>query len=229
MPPDNSVLAEQFASGGGAIFEHTNATLIIPGEPNTVVTDKGNLKGDVVVQASGEPFWRNEIFRGRMWLKMSYALAAELADPNECPDGRYITTDAPMRTIRSAQREGHPVLIFGGESHEFDEDTFDADSRCRALIEDVQARFKVTRVHCRWLAGDFMPYDRIPFIGPDPEHPSIYVVTGYRAWAGDAADRRGPNTRYLAFVGVVLADVLVGAHQVAKLESDPVDQQPHQQ
>jgi glycine/D-amino acid oxidase-like deaminating enzyme len=175
-------LAERFASGGGAIFEHTHATLIVTGEPNTVVTDKGNLKGDVVVQASGEPFWRNEIFRERMWLKMSYALAVELEDPNECPDGMYITTDAPMRTIRSAQRDGHPVLVFGGESHEYDEGTFDADSRYRALIEDVQARFKVKRVHCRWLAGDFMPYDRIPFIGPDPEHPSIYVITGYRAW-----------------------------------------------
>ena len=27
-----------------------------------------------------------------------------------------------------------------------------------------------------------MPYDRIPFIGPDPEYPSVYTLTGYRAW-----------------------------------------------
>jgi glycine/D-amino acid oxidase-like deaminating enzyme len=40
----------------------------------------------------------------------------------------------------------------------------------------------VKRIHCRWLAGDFMPYDRIPFIGPDPDYPSVYVITGYRAW-----------------------------------------------
>lgn len=175
-------LAAEFVAGGGVIYEHTNASTIVPGESNTVVTDRGRLTGDLVVQASGEPFWRNEIFDGRMWMKMSYALAAELEDPSEYPDGMYITLDKPMRTIRSAECDGRPMLIFGGESHAFDEDSFDASSRYTALIEDVQARFNVNRIRCRWLAGDFMPYDRIPFIGPDPEHPSIYVVTGYRAW-----------------------------------------------
>lgn len=175
-------LAKEFVAGGGVIYEHTNASAIVPGEPNTVVTDRGPLTGDVVVQASGEPFWRNEILAGRMWVKMSYALAAELEDPSEYPDGMYITTDEPMRTIRSAECDGRPVLIFGGESHPYDEGSFDAGARYRALVEDVRTRFKVKRVRCRWLAGDFMPYDRIPFIGPDPKHPSIYVVTGYRAW-----------------------------------------------
>jgi glycine/D-amino acid oxidase-like deaminating enzyme len=117
-----------------------------------------------------------------MWLKMSYALAAELEDPTEYPEGMYITTDDPMRTIRSAEYEGRPVLVFGGESHSFDEATYDEGSHYRSLVEDVQRRFGVERIHCRWLAGDFMPYDRIPFIGPDPEYPSIHVITGYRAW-----------------------------------------------
>jgi glycine/D-amino acid oxidase-like deaminating enzyme len=175
-------VAEAVVAGGGAIFEHTDATTIVPGEPNVVVTDRGHLKADVVVQASGEPFWRGEILDGRMWMKMSYALAAELADQAEYPDGMYINVDDPMRTIRSAEFEGRPVLIFGGESHEFVEDDFDPNPHFRALIEDLRSRFRVKRIRCRWLAGDFMPYDRIPFIGPDPEHPSIYVVTGFRAW-----------------------------------------------
>jgi glycine/D-amino acid oxidase-like deaminating enzyme len=175
-------MAEAFVSGGGVIFEHTNATTITPGEPNVITTDRGPLRADVVIQASGEPFWRSEIFDGRMWLKMSYALAAELEDPTEYPEGMYITTDDPMRTIRSAEYEGRPVLVFGGESHSFDEATYDEGSHYRSLVEDVQRRFGVERIHCRWLAGDFMPYDRIPFIGPDPEYPSIHVITGYRAW-----------------------------------------------
>lgn len=175
-------LAREFVAGGGAIFEHTDATTVTPGEPNVVVTDRGSLEADVVVQASGAPFWRSEILDGRMWMKMSYALAVELEGHSEYPEGMYITPDKPMRTIRSAECDGRPVLIFGGESHEYDDDSFDPSSRYEALIEDVQARFKVERILCRWLAGDFMPYDRIPFIGPDPKHPSIYVVTGYRAW-----------------------------------------------
>lgn len=175
-------LAEAFVAGGGVIFEQTNATTITPGEPNIITTDKGRLKADVVIQASGEPFWRNQIFDGRMWMKMSYALAAELEDPTECPGGMYITTDDPMRTIRSAEYEGRTVLVFGGESHEYDAATDDESLHYKRLAEDLRRRFKVKRIHCRWLAGDFMPYDRIPFIGPDPDHPSIYAITGYRAW-----------------------------------------------
>jgi glycine/D-amino acid oxidase-like deaminating enzyme len=175
-------LADEYVSRGGVIFEHTDATTIIPGEPNTVVTDRGSLKGDAVVQASGEPFWRNQILDARMWMKMSYALAVELGDPTEYPKGMYITTDEPMRTIRSAECDGRPVLIFGGESHEYVGGDLDPGAHYEALIEDVLTQFKVSRILSRWLAGDFMPYDRIPFIGPDPEHPSVYVVTGYRAW-----------------------------------------------
>jgi glycine/D-amino acid oxidase-like deaminating enzyme len=175
-------LAEDFVSGGGVIFEHTNATTITPGKPNIITTDKGQLKADVVVQASGEPFWHGEMFDGRMWMKISYALAAELDDPTGYPSGMYFTTDDPMCTIRSAECDGRTVLVFGGESHEYDEATYDEAAHYKSLVEDVQRRFKVKRIHCRWLAGDFMPYDRIPFIGPDPEYPSIYVITGYRAW-----------------------------------------------
>jgi glycine/D-amino acid oxidase-like deaminating enzyme len=87
-----------------------------------------------------------------------------------------------MRTIRSADYEGNQVLIFGGESHEYDEVTFDPDAHYERLITDVRQSYDVDKILFRWLASDFMPYDRIPFIGPDPQNPSIYIATGYRAW-----------------------------------------------
>lgn len=175
-------LAEKFVALGGVIYEQTNATDIKPGSPNIVVTDKGELRGHHVVQASGEPFWHSEIFAGRMWIKMSYGLAVELNDPAAYPSSMYITTDTPMRTIRSADYDAGQLLIFGGESHEYDDETFDADRHYRNLIDDVRRLYDVKRIAYRWLAGDFMPYDRIPFIGPDPEYPDIYTITGYRAW-----------------------------------------------
>lgn len=175
-------IADDFVSGGGTIFEQTTAAAILPGEPNRIVTDRGELVADVVFQASGEPFWRKEILDGRMWTKMSYALAVELEEPIEYPEGMYITTDRPMRSIRSATHFDRPVLIFGGESHEYVEAEWDEEPHYRSLAEDVRSRFRVRQIISRWLAGDFMPYDRIPFIGPDPDHPSIYIATGYRAW-----------------------------------------------
>lgn len=175
-------LAEHFVSGGGVIYEQTEVKDVIPGDVNLVNTDGGDLRARCVLQASGEPFWNGQIFDDHMWLKMSYALAVRLKDGAKYPKGMYITTDDPMRTIRSATFDGEPVLIFGGESHEYDEATYDEELHYKKLIDDVRERFDVDKVLFRWLAGDYMPYDRIPFIGAMPNHPSIYVITGYRAW-----------------------------------------------
>ena len=175
-------LVRAFTERGGVVYENTEATDITPGEVTIVSTKEGDLHARHVLQASGEPFWHGDLFDGRMWIKMSYAMAVTLKDPNAYPKGMYITTDDPMRTIRTASYEGKPVMIFGGESHEYDETTYDEESRYRNLIDDVRKRFDVDEVLFRWLAGDYMPYDRMPYFGPLPDQPTIYTITGYRAW-----------------------------------------------
>ena len=175
-------LAAYFVSAGGVIYEHTKAVDILPGSPNVIKTKQGDLYAKFIVQASGEPFWGGDILQGKMWSKMSYALAVELNDESSYPRDMYITTDTPMRTIRTADYDGGRVMIFGGESHEYSEATYDPDSRYRALTKDVHERFDVNKVLYRWLAGDYMPYDRMPYIGPHPGYPSIFIATGYRAW-----------------------------------------------
>lgn len=175
-------LAEHFTATGGVIYEQTKATDITPGDPHTVTTELGDLKAKHILQASGEPFWNKEIFDGHMWTKMSYALAVTLKDPSAYPKGMYITTDDPMRTIRSAGYTGEPVLIYGGESHEYDETSYDADLHYQHLLTDVHRLYPVDKVLFRWLAGDYMPYDRMPYIGAMPGQPTIYTITGYRAW-----------------------------------------------
>jgi len=175
-------LTEQFVANGGVIYENTEATNIRTGEPHVIVTNQGELRGNSIVQASGEPFWDNDMLKGRMWPKMSYALAVKLKEGSAYPQHMYITTDDPLRTIRTAPYDDGEVLIFGGESHEYDEDSYNPDDHYKKLIEDVYKRFDVEKVLYRWLAGDNMPYDRMPYIGPHPDHPSIYIVTGYRAW-----------------------------------------------
>lgn len=175
-------VAQNFVDRGGVIYEQTKATDITPGEPNVITTQSGEIRARHVLQASGEPFWRREIFDGFMWLKMAYALAVQLKEGAAYPESMYITTDDPMRTIRTAMFEGKTVLIFGGESHPYDDDTFDMEKRHLALIKDVRQKFDVDKVLYRWLAGDYMPYDRMPYIGALPEHPSVHVITGYRSW-----------------------------------------------
>lgn len=175
-------IAEEFVKNGGVIYEKTEATDIVPGEPITVKTDAGNLRTNHLLQASGKPFWNGDIFKDFMWEKVSYALAVKLKDNSAYPKGMYITTDDPMRTVRSAEHEDGQVLIFGGESQEYSDDTFDPEKHHKILAEEVYEKYDVDTILYRWLASDFMPYDRMPYIGPMPEHPSIYVATGYRAW-----------------------------------------------
>ncbi len=175
-------IVDAFVKSGGVIYEQTEATDIAPGDVHTVSTKQGNIRARHVLQASGEPFWRGNLFDGHMWMKMSYALAVTLKDPTAYPEGMYITTDDPMRTIRTASYSDKPVLIFGGESHEYDEATYDEDLHYSRLISDARSRYDVDEILFRWLAGDYMPYDRMPYIGSLPDLPTIYTITGYRAW-----------------------------------------------
>ncbi|MEO7904433.1 MAG: FAD-dependent oxidoreductase [Candidatus Saccharimonadales bacterium] len=175
-------LAERFVANGGVIYEQTEVTDIQPGNPHTLITNHGNMKARSILQASGEPFWHGGIFDDHMWMKMSYGLAVTLKDNADYPSSMYITIDTPMRTIRTAPHGDGSVLIFGGESHEYDEATYDENLHYKNLIDDVKQKFDVDKILYRWLAGDYMPYDRMPYIGPHPDNESIYVVTGYRAW-----------------------------------------------
>lgn len=175
-------IAKVYVENGGVIYEQTEATDIETGEPHTVKTKHGDLKARNVLQASGFAFWHDEIFEGAIWTKMSYGVAFKLKNDADYPKSMYITTDKPMRTIRSAPYEDGQLMIFGGESHEYDDDSYDPDKHYINLIDDARQKFDVEEVKYRWLAGDAMPYDRMPYIGEYPEYPGIYIATGYRAW-----------------------------------------------
>lgn len=175
-------IAEEFVKNGGTIYENTEVTDLELGDPMTVQTKSGTLSAKHVIQASGKPFWKADLFDDFMWEKASYALAVKLREGSDYPKSMYITTDDPMRTTRTALYKGEQVLIFGGESHEYDEATFNPDARYEILIKDVREKYDVDSVLFRWLASDFMPYDRMPYIGALPDAPSVFVATGYRAW-----------------------------------------------
>lgn len=118
----------------------------------------------------------------------------------------YITTDEPVRTIRTAHDNGNRVLVFGGESHEFDASRQEEDTKTahQILIDDVRNRYDVDKILYRWMADDYMPYDRMPYIGPHPDCPTVYVMTGYRAWG--------------------LAWTMTGAHMIASyINEAPLD------
>jgi glycine/D-amino acid oxidase-like deaminating enzyme len=172
-------IAKEFTKLGGAIYEQTEATNVVSGDEYIIETKKGKVKGKFLVDATKESFWQGKLFEKATWIKISYALGIRIK--GAYPKGMYITTDEPMRSIRSHPYEDGQILIFGGESHKLGKD-WDEDLRYNNLLKDAHQRYEVESVVYRWLAGDVMPYDRLPYIGEYPGNPRAYTATGYRAW-----------------------------------------------
>jgi glycine/D-amino acid oxidase-like deaminating enzyme len=93
----------------------------------------------------------------------------------------YITAEHPTRTIRSHPYKSGEILIFGGESHKMTKD-YDKDEHYNNLIKDVKNKFAVDSIVYRWIAGDVMPNDRMPYIGNYPNEKNIFIITGFQAW-----------------------------------------------
>jgi glycine/D-amino acid oxidase-like deaminating enzyme len=93
----------------------------------------------------------------------------------------YITSSGPIRTLRSHPYKDSRILVFGGESHKM-EPGYNKDEHYQVLVEDVHNRFKVKEILYRWIAGDMMPHDRLPYIGAYPREKNIFVITGFHAW-----------------------------------------------
>lgn len=172
-------VAAELRKNGVPIYEHTEASDITTGDIATVKTNKGEIRAKNVVVATKYPFWKRDIFADYTWVKLSYALGVLLDEAY--PMGMYITSSGPIRTLRSHPYKNSRILVFGGESHKM-EPGYNKDEHYKALIDDVQNRFKVKEIKYRWIAGDMMPHDRLPYIGAYPGENNIYVITGFHAW-----------------------------------------------
>jgi glycine/D-amino acid oxidase-like deaminating enzyme len=172
-----------------SIYEQTEVLDIVPGQTPTLKTKNGDIKAKYIIGATKYPFWRTEIFEEATWTKLSYALGVRLM--SDYPRQMYITTEHPVRSIRSHPYEDGRLLIFGGESHEMTKD-YDKAEHYQNLIDDVTKRFEVEEIIYRWIAGDVMPNDRMPYIGSYPGEKNIFIITGFHAWGlawGMAASR----------------------------------------
>ena len=162
------------------IFENTGVEDILPGSPNVIETRKGRIESEYVVEATGYPFWKTDIFRDALDLKMSYLLGVRLAKDADYPEDMYISVDSPSRTMRSHPYEEGRILLFGGEGYRIG--GADYEAHYENLIADVNRKFIVEEVVYRWMASDALSADRMPYIGELPGYPHIFVATGYSAW-----------------------------------------------
>ncbi len=174
-----SALAKLVDGDGSHVFELTRATDVSSAKPCVVETNSGTVRARHVVVATQMPFLDRGLFFARAHPQKSYVVAASVDD---APRGMYISAERPTRSIRSAPgASGGRVVIVGGEGHKPGAHV-DTRERYAALERFLDDRFGATAEY-RWSTHDYVPVDRLPYIGRLRRGDErIQIATGFAKW-----------------------------------------------
>jgi len=167
---------------GSHVLELTRATNVRSGRTCEVETTSGIVRAAYVVVATQMPFLDRGLYFAKAHPMKSYAIAAP-CDTERAPRGMYISVDQPTRSIRSTPADGGGrMLIVGGEGHKPGDDP-DTNARYARLESFMKERFGVTGAEYHWSTHDYMPVDKLPYIGRlSRRDKHVYVATGFAKW-----------------------------------------------
>jgi glycine/D-amino acid oxidase-like deaminating enzyme/nitrite reductase/ring-hydroxylating ferredoxin subunit len=175
-------LAATVPGDGSHIFENSPVFDVDHGEPCEVRSEGGNLRADDVVLATHLPILDSGLFFTKAYPHRSYAVAAPLGQSPD-PQGMYINSGTPTRSIRTL-RDGDGVFIqVGGNGHKTGDEE-DTPSRYDQLEGFLRKHWSdAGQIRFRWSTQDYMAHDHVPYVGRlrrGLEH--LYVATGYSKW-----------------------------------------------
>lgn len=170
-------LARALDEGERRVFERTRATAAGGGR---VKTDAGHtVRAEHVVVATQLPFLDRGLFFARNYPSRSYALSVRLREP--VPQGMYLSTESPAHSLRALPWGGGELLIVGGEAHDMTRTK--ARQSFEKLSRYAHERFDVESIEHRWGAHDYMPEDKLPFVGSaTPTERRTLTATGMKKW-----------------------------------------------
>lgn len=164
--------------GDSRVHTQTRVTDIVESNGRCeVITDRGTVRAERAIVATLVPFLSAGELDRRFNPSRSYLVAARVNGPPL--EGMYISAEDPIRSLRSAN--GH--LLVGGDAHAVGHDP-DTKRHYEALEQFARERFDVLEFTHRWSAQDYVPPDRLPYIGqPGPDASDrILVATGFQKW-----------------------------------------------
>jgi glycine/D-amino acid oxidase-like deaminating enzyme/nitrite reductase/ring-hydroxylating ferredoxin subunit len=193
-----AALARLLPGEGSHVFESTRATDVRSGDPCVVETPSGTVRARHVVVATQLPFLDRGLFFAKAHPTKSYVVAATV---DEAPRGMYISVDQPTRSVRSTPAaDGRRVLIVGGEGHKPGADP-NTDARYGKLEDFMRDRFGGAAAEYRWSTHDYVPVDKLPYIGRLRRGDDrVLTATGFAKW--------GMTKGTLA--ATILADAILG-------------------
>jgi glycine/D-amino acid oxidase-like deaminating enzyme/nitrite reductase/ring-hydroxylating ferredoxin subunit len=193
-------LAEMIPGEGSHVFEETMATDVKSGDLCVVETSRGTIRARNVIIATHLPFEDGGLFFVKAHPHRSYAVAAPL-DEAKAPDGMFINSGTPTRSVRTILDGERTLIQVGGEGHRPGEED-DTAARYQVLEDFLSESWpEAGAVEYRWSTQDYMSVDRVPYIGRlrrTSEH--VYAATGYSKW--------GMTSGTLA--GMLLTDQILG-------------------
>jgi glycine/D-amino acid oxidase-like deaminating enzyme/nitrite reductase/ring-hydroxylating ferredoxin subunit len=175
-------LAAAVHGGKGRVYE--NARVAEVEEKQRVVhvkAEKVTLSTSNVVVATQIPFMGDGNFYAKEYPYRAYAVAARVADG--APDGMFISTETPTRSVRPYGSSRTRWVVVSGESHKVGQDP-DPDDHYEAIETWARERLPgIEAIDHRWSAEDFITMDGMPYVGRiTPDHRRVFVATGFRKW-----------------------------------------------
>ncbi len=190
-------LAGALGARGVQVFEDTRALSVGKGDSGLRVgIENGReVTCEHVVVATHMPFLDRGLYFARMRPERSYAVAGPGAD--SVPQGMYLSSDQPTRSIRSfTDHDGSVQVIVGGEGHKAGQN--EPAERYRALEAELGERFGADRTVYRWASHDLISADLLPLIGRlTPFDERILTATGFNKWGLAAGIGAAPILRDL--------------------------------
>lgn len=163
----------------GAQLLRANVASIEGGDaPRVVLADGATLQARAVVAASNVPFHATRVG----WMKQApyrtYVVAGH-APRDSIPDALYWDDADPYHYVRLCEGGGadEVLVLAGGADHKVGQDD---DPEVYARLQAWTRRHfpSVTRFTAAWSGQVLEPADRLAFIGADPQHENVYLLTG---------------------------------------------------
>ena len=175
-------LAAGIPGDGSHLFEQTRVQDVRDGDPCVVTAETGTVRARDVVLATHLPILDRGLFFAKAHPHRSYAIAAPI-DAADAPDGMFINAGQPTRSIRTMRDGDRLYLNVGGEGHKPGR-VDDEPRRYDALEEFLHRHWpQAGDVEYRWSTMDYLPLDRMPYIGRlrrTSKH--VFTGTGFQKW-----------------------------------------------
>lgn len=176
-----AALADQARAHGVVVVEGTRVRSVGHRRPVLVETERGDIRADTVVLATGMPILDRSAAFARMKAERSYTVA--LKAPDLAVRGQYLSVDPPSRSLRSTVgAEGTPVLLVGGAGHGTGR-SVPTSRHVEQLTSWAAEHFPGASPVTSWSAQDYAPTRGLPHVGPAlPRLPGVLVAGGFAKW-----------------------------------------------